>query len=178
MNGELALAAPVDVLTEDRLAPMFDAHERRLYLLARRLVGSPEDARDLVQETFLRAAASPARVPAGFSHEEAWLVRVLINIQRDRWRKMAVRERVALTPDTGSASDPERALLTKRVVWSALDSLNPKRRAIVVMHELEGVSVAAIASLLGISRVTVQWHLSMGRRELKERLRPVVGDIR
>ena len=68
--------------------------------------------------------------------------------------------------------------MTKRAVWSALDRLHPKRRAILVMHELEGMSLAAIASLLGISHVTVQWHLSMGRRELKRLLQPLVGEIR
>jgi RNA polymerase sigma-70 factor (ECF subfamily) len=87
---------PVEAATDDRLAALFDAHEDRLYRLARRLVQSPDDARDLVQETFLRAAKSLTRVPVGLSHEEAWLVRVLINIQRDQWRKMAVRERVTL----------------------------------------------------------------------------------
>jgi RNA polymerase sigma-70 factor, ECF subfamily len=178
MNGELALAVPLDVPLADRLEALFDAHEDRLYRLARRLVQRPEDARDLVQETFLRAATSLKHVPVSFSREEAWLVRVLLNIQRDRWRRMAVRDRAALPAGGASASDPESALMTKRVVWSALDRLHPKRRAIVVMHEIEGVSLATIASLLGIGHVTVQWHLSMGRRELKRLLQPLVGDIR
>ena len=60
---------------------------------AARLCGSVEDSQDLVQETFLRAARSPASVPAGAPHEEAWLVRVLINIARDRWRRQAVHRR-------------------------------------------------------------------------------------
>jgi RNA polymerase sigma-70 factor (ECF subfamily) len=178
MNGELALAVPVGMPIADRLEALFDAHEDRLYRLARRLVQRPEDARDLVQETFLRAASSLKHVPEGFSREEAWLVRVLLNIQRDRWRRMAVRERVDLPAGGASPSDPETALITKRAVWSALDCLHPKRRAVVVMHELEGIPLARIASLLGIGQVTVQWHLSMGRRELRRLLQPLVGDIR
>jgi RNA polymerase sigma factor (sigma-70 family) len=177
MNGELAVVLPVEETTGDRLAALFDAHEDRLYRLARRLVHQSDDARELVQETFLRAAKSLTRVPAGFSREEAWLVRVMINIQRDQWRKLAVRERLILR-EGGAPADPESSLITKRAVWSALDALHPKRRAIVVMHELEGTPVAAIASLLGISQVTVQWHLSIGRRELKRILRPLVGEIR
>jgi len=47
-----------------------------------------------------------------------------------------------------------------------LDKLTPRRRAIVVMHELEGLAIPAIASLLGISAITVRWHLSLGRRDL------------
>ena len=77
----------------ERLAVLFDRHYDRLYRLARRLTGSADDALDLVQETFLKAAKSPQSVPLGFANEEAWLVRVLINIRRDQWRKTSSRNR-------------------------------------------------------------------------------------
>src|SRR5919106_4749921 len=76
----------------DRLAALFDAHHRRLFSLACRMCRTREDARDCVQETFLRAARRPDLVPSGASSEEAWLVRVLINICRDAWRREAVRQ--------------------------------------------------------------------------------------
>jgi DNA-directed RNA polymerase specialized sigma24 family protein len=60
------------------LGMLFDAHHQRLYRLARRLSRSADEARDLVQDTFLRAVRAPASVPLGESAEEAWLVRVLI----------------------------------------------------------------------------------------------------
>ena len=62
-----------------RLGSLFDTHHQRLYRLARRLSRSTEDARDLVQETFLRAARSPDSIPEGVSREEAWLVRMVLN---------------------------------------------------------------------------------------------------
>src|SRR5437868_5161265 len=77
----------------DRLSALFDAHHDRLYRLARRLAPNADDALDLMQETFLKAARSPASVPPGFTGAEAWLVRVLVNIRRDQWRKTAVRLR-------------------------------------------------------------------------------------
>lgn len=79
----------------ERLGQLFDTHQSRLYSLARRLTKSPDAARDAVQETFLRAARSPQSIPCGMPHEEAWLVRVLINICKDEWRKQAVRGRMA-----------------------------------------------------------------------------------
>src|SRR5438093_5710636 len=95
MNGQpiVGVLSTADVASDptERLAALFDAH--RLYRLARRLASNAADARDLVQETFLRAAASPGAVPLGSANEEAWLVRVLVNIQRDQWRKAAVRKR-------------------------------------------------------------------------------------
>jgi RNA polymerase sigma factor (sigma-70 family) len=151
-----------------RLEELFDRHSQRLYRLARRLSPTHDDARDLVQETFLRAAQKPTSVPAGMSSEEAWLVRVLINLCRDRWRQQAVRRR--LTPPGYSAPrttpSAEAALIARTTIWRALELLPPRRRAILVMCELEGLSIPSVAHTLGVNAVTVRWHLSRGRREL------------
>lgn len=163
--------------TSDRLGALFDAHHQRLYRLARRLAASSEDARDLVQEAFLRAARSPGSVPDELPNQEAWLVRVLVNISRDRWRRIAVHRQSVLTgrvvrdPDT---SNPEPALLARSLVRHGLSRLPPRRRAILVMYELEGASIPAIARLLGVTPVTVRWHLSIGRREMARVLRACV----
>jgi len=165
----------------ERLAILFDAHYDRLYRLARRLTASADDALDLVQETFLRAARYPRAIPVGFTSEEAWLVRVLINIRRDQWRKNSVRRRFAVTSsETGLSAlakgDVEAVSIARATVWRALDLLSPRRRAIVVMHELEEMTVPAIASVLGISQITVRWHLSMGRRDLTAALKAYTED--
>src|SRR5262245_34119850 len=169
---------PAEVRADDpaaRLAALFDAHHERLYRLARRLSGHADDARDLVQETFLRAARSPGSVPMGAASEEAWLVRVLINICRDGWRKRAVRTRFdpvhAAETIPRPASDQETALVAHAIIWRALCTLAPRRRAIIVLYELEGTGIPAIARLLGVSPVTVRWHLSIGRRELARVIR-------
>ncbi len=154
-----------------RLVALFDAHHARLYRLARRLTRNRDEAEDLVQETFVRAAIDPGRVPAGHAPEEAWLVRVLINLSRDRWRRARIRasgqHAVAPLPSTS----PERSYLARLEVQRALSLLAPRRRAVVVLHELEGIGVAAVARMLGISSVTVRWHLSRGRGELARALR-------
>jgi RNA polymerase sigma-70 factor (ECF subfamily) len=153
---------------EERLATLFDTHHERLYRLARRMAPSIDDALDLVQETFLRAARAPSAVPNGHSREEAWLVRVLVNLQRDAWRKSTVRQRHAssLREVAADIANPEATLVARQLVWRALDWLPPRRRAVVIMHELEALSVPEIAALLGISGITVRWHLSLGRRTL------------
>jgi RNA polymerase sigma factor (sigma-70 family) len=171
MNG-LPMADVVPVIlpidSADRLSTLVDLHYERLYRLARRLAPGAEEARDLVQETFLKAARSVASVPLDANAAEAWLVRVLVNIRRDEWRKADVRSRHDETVRrSGQAvSDQEPALVARATVWRALETLAPRRRAIVVMHELEGLPIASIASLVGISAITVRWHLSVGRREL------------
>jgi RNA polymerase sigma-70 factor (ECF subfamily) len=149
---------------------LFDAHQARLFRLARRLTTSSEEARDLVQETFLRVVRAPDAVPSGAESEEAWLVRVLVNICRDEWRRGATRRRYRREHprDAGSmrVNTLEDALVARDTVWRALRQLPPRRRAVVVLHELDDVGIPKIARLLGVSEITVRWHLSRGRREL------------
>jgi RNA polymerase sigma-70 factor (ECF subfamily) len=154
----------------ERITRLFTAHRRRLYALARRLSSSSEDACDLVQETFLRAARAPGTIPDGLKAEEAWLVRVLVNLCRDRWRQLQVRRRLDSSVHHGpqqTRSDPEAPLMARAIVWRALEELSPRRRAVMVLRELEGASMKEIAGLLGVTAVTVRWHHSRGCRELR-----------
>jgi len=154
----------------DRLAELFDAHQQRLFHLALRLCSDREEARDLVQEAFLRAARQPESV-AG----EAWLVRTLVNLCRDRYRRLAVRSRAKeeLTREgRQERSHPEEAQVAKATVQAALSHLSPRRRAAIVLHEIEGRPVRDVARLLGVTEVTVRWHLLAARRELAKVLLP------
>lgn len=179
MNGiDLVRSFPVAEAADptERLAALFDAHYERLYRLARRLCGTTDDALDLVQETFLKAARSPKSIPDGHTPEEAWLVRVLVNTRRDQWRKASTRRHHdSKAPLAPNSQGFESSLIAQNTVWQALEVLSPRRRAIVVMCELEELPISAIASLLGISVITVRWHLSMGRRELAHALKPCGG---
>ena len=156
-----------------RLSRLFDAHYERLYRLARRLVPTTDAAHDLVQDTFLKAARAIASIPIGRADEEAWLVRVLINTQRDEWRKTVVRRRhqEEAKHSTRERTDQEAVFVARATVWNALDKLTPRRRAVLVMHELEGLTIPAIAALLGITAITVRWHLSKGRGDMARVLR-------
>lgn len=178
MDGQtIAGSLPDRVVTAPpaRVAALFDAHYERLYRLARRLTSNADDALDLVQDTFLRASGA-SFIPDGPSAEEAWLVRVLVNIRRDQWRRAVARRQHGAYAGSLAlrASDPEAQAIARTLVWHALEALHPRRRAVLVLHELEGMKAAAIAALLGISVVTVRWHLSRGRRELMRILGPAM----
>lgn len=160
-----------------RLAALFDSQHQRLYRLARRLCRDAEEARDLVQETFLRAARRPEAVPETASAAEAWLVRVLVNLCRDGFRHAEVRRQGQLhVPVPLAEPDPEGSAVARATVSAALAQLPARRRAIVVLAELEGCEARQIAQLLGITQVTVRWHLAIGRKQMLEALeaRPAV----
>ena len=176
-----ALATPIATLgarspamTSQRIGDLFDRHHQRLYGLARRLSSDPEEARDLVQEAFLRAARRPGSLPAEDHKAEAWLVRVVVNLCRDRYRRLAVRRR----PEVGHSlshcepTSPESQAVARASVQAALATLRPRRRAVIVLRDLEGLPVAKVARLLGMNPGTVRWHHSSGRKELARLLQP------
>lgn len=167
-TADLTVSAAEAPNAETRLTALFDEHHQRLYRLARRLSRTADEARDLVQETFLRAAQKLASVPPGAAREEAWLVRVLVNLCRDRWRQRAARQRLQRQNLSALTVTPsgEAALVARTTIWKGLQLLSPRRRAVLVMCELEGFSIQAVARTLALNPVTVRWHLSRGRREL------------
>lgn len=158
-----------------RLGRLFDEHHAYLYRLARRMSRDPDAARDLVQEAFLRAARRPLSVPEDASGARAWLVRVVANLCRDRWRRLRVRGGGEATlPEVvaGRRSGPDSRTVARRTVEAALQQLPPRQRAVIVLHELEGHDAGEVAEILGIARVTVRYHLHRARQELRRILRP------
>jgi RNA polymerase sigma-70 factor (ECF subfamily) len=151
----------------ERLGRLFDAHHQRLYRLARRMTGDAEEGRDLVQEAFLRAARRPASIPWPEAAAEAWLVRVVVNLCRDRHRRRGVREaRRHRLPRPLAGAEPESTALARATVEAALSRLSPRQRAVVLLRELEDRPTAEVARLLGLTRVTVRWHLAQARKTL------------
>jgi RNA polymerase sigma-70 factor (ECF subfamily) len=172
MGESLTMPLPAETTesSDELLAGLFNRHQDRLYRLAKRMSGDVETARDLVQETFLRAARRSS-LPAQEPGREAWLVRVLVNLCRDRWRRREVRRRheddLPAPPVSGN---PESSAVARATVRAALARLKPRRRAVLVLCELEGIPPAQVARLLGLRSATVRWHLSVGRKELSRLL--------
>ncbi len=181
METTIAFDKPIadekdELSAQERLEQLFDAHHQRLFRLALRLTGQREVALDLVQEAFLRAARRPGSIPTSDAGATAWMVRVLVNLVRDRWRRQKRRGRAksvpAATPSPRATSSATEAQV---VVAQALAALSPRRRAIVVLAELDGESSRQIAALLGLRPATVRWHLSAARQQLRELLAPAAA---
>ncbi|HEX9981774.1 MAG TPA: sigma-70 family RNA polymerase sigma factor [Thermoanaerobaculia bacterium] len=168
----LTATTPIDDNRRDRLARLFDSQHRRLYRLALRLAHDEEEARDLVQEAFLRAARDVSRIPAADEQAGPWLVRIVVNLARDRHRRRVVRDTFRRL-FVREQHDPTHAIDTKAAVKKAMNALPPRQRAIVALYELEGHGTSEIAKMLNVAEVTVRWHLSAARKRLAILLAPV-----
>jgi RNA polymerase sigma factor (sigma-70 family) len=143
----------------------FHAHERAVYACLWRLTGDPQTARDLTQETFLRAWRHFERVR---THDQphAWLLRVATNLaltarRRDHPNQLSTD---ALNDDAiPTRADPMRDLAERDQVERALLALPPQQRAALTLREVYGFSCAEIGAALGISRDAVKMALYRGR---------------
>ncbi len=155
-----------------------------LYGAALRLTRRPEDAQDLVQETYLKAFRSADRFTPG-TNLKAWLFTILHNTWRNLIRDRS-RERVDIdseaveqAADTAALHETAEHLLARRsmdpALRDALDSLPPAFRQAVWLRDVEEFSYAEIARMLDVPIGTVMSRISRGRRMLAERLTPAAN---
>jgi RNA polymerase sigma-70 factor (ECF subfamily) len=159
-----------------------------IYALLFRLTSDPEEARDLTQETFLRAFQGIQRF-RGDADLKTWIYRIAINQARNRWRWWRRRRRdqtVSLDATIGEreqtigaslrdedAIDPEQEALAherEHQLREALQGLRSSYREAVILRDVEGFSYEEIASTLQINIGTVKSRLSRGRLELRHKL--------
>jgi RNA polymerase sigma-70 factor, ECF subfamily len=141
-------------------------HERPLFSLCYGILGHAEDAEDAVQETFLRAlrALRDFRGEAAF---RTWLYRIAVNIclewKRSRRPAEPWEEQRSPTPESGS---PEAIALGRLQMREALAALMPRHRAILLLKEREGWTMAEIGAVLGCNTKRVEHELSRARQAL------------
>src|SRR5687767_12605790 len=159
-----------------------------IYGLLYRLTENTEEARDLTQETFLRAFQSIGQF-RGESDLRTWIYRIAINQARNRWRWWRRRRRDAtVSLDSENAhgnqplieslpserdKSPEQETLAherERALRKALHSLSLSYRETVILRDIEGFTYEEIAQTLGINVGTVKSRLARGRKELRQRL--------
>lgn len=153
------------------------------YTLAFRLTGDEEDARDVVQETYLRVHKGLKRF-RGDAQFSTWIHRITANCastflgRRTKNRHEELPDEPGLIDDNPQ-SDPEhhadvgdlRAQLT-----DALRTLPPKLRTVVVLRDIYDLPHEAIAKELGISESAAKVRLHRARKRLRERLYPLAAD--
>ena len=158
-------------------------YQARLYNAALRLVDNPEDAADVVQDSFLNAFQS-LRSFKGDAEFFTWLYRIAFNVSISLKRKKKVVVRLepgsegapGLEPEDPSDSIRPGADLERReeetLLHAALARLSGEHHEVLLMKDIEGMKYEEIAEILGVPIGTIRSRLHRARLELRDLLGP------
>ena len=156
-------------------------YQDRLFNTVYRLVGSPEDAADVVQESFLSAYQSLASFK-GDSQFFTWLYRIAVNAAISHKRRQRGGMKTIKTSDSSPGVEPLDQTASNQPGFSmesaeeeqrlhdALQRMSPEHRAVLVMKDMEEMKYEDMAEVLGVPIGTVRSRLHRARLELKEML--------
>ena len=170
---------------------LFERHIDALYRSALRLTRKPEDAEDLVQETYLRAYRYRSKFQPG-TNEKAWLFTIMTNLFRNRLRQRPAPQDPLDEPGTDffiydqlrregmpvHLMSPEEIVVDRAFgdeVKRALEELPVAMRMVVMLVDVEDFSYKEAAAILGVKIGTVMSRLHRGRRALQQRLWKYAG---
>lgn len=162
---------------------LFELHSSRLYTLAYRLTGGIEEARDLLQETALKAFTAGSQCQRSAS-VYAWFRRILMNLYLDNvryqgragrdkldhridWSEIEERSPAQDTPNPRVALEQQERILK---LERALLSLDPPYRTILLLREVEGLAYNEIAMEMKVPLETVRTRLRRARAMMREML--------
>jgi RNA polymerase sigma-70 factor (ECF subfamily) len=167
-------------------APLLAAHNRRLFRLARSILGNADEAEDVVQDAYVQALS---HLPALREEKSlgAWLSRITVNEALAHLRRRRAEIPLSVIserpPDTlveatillspFGRRNPEDGMVQREVralVEQAIDTLPAHFRTVLVACDVEGMSAAEAADALGLYQVTVKTRLFRARRLLRQRL--------
>lgn len=176
-TADLELAARCRAGDADAFEELYRQHARRLFSLVVRMVGSADEAEDLLQEVFLQAH----RKLAGFRGESTlgtWLYRLTMNHCLDHLRgRQAKMSRATDSLDDEEAAEPMApapavpAAINRMDLEKAIASLPPGSRAAFLLHDVEGFEHREIAGILGVSEGTSKSQVHKARLKLRALLR-------
>ncbi|MGZ3715278.1 MAG: RNA polymerase sigma factor [Ktedonobacterales bacterium] len=156
---------------QDAFEALFLQFERQVFGYLMRMTGDEQTARDLSQETFLRAWLHFAKLST-YDSPAAWLFRVATNLAISHLRRRATlvgSAQLLGDDDSPARSDPAMHFVEYDLVQRTLLALSPKQRATLVLREVYGFSCDEIARVLGCSRDATKMTLWRGREQFRAR---------
>jgi len=178
--------------SEKAFRKLVDRHQRRAFAIAVGLVRDENDAREIVQEAFLRVYRGLDTFEGGSSFF-TWLYRIVTNLSIDLMRKPG-RRSAELDEQRNVADDAEGELaLVSRIdgsdpvdvvrrkeisarIQAALDALPPYHRAVILMREVEGLSYEEMAEAMAVSKGTIMSRLFHARQKMQKALADVYAE--
>ena len=164
------------------LEEVFDTYGDRVFSVCFGILANRADAEDASQEVFLRAFHQAAKF-SGRSRYSTWLLRLAANLTLNRAKASTRRRRISepLVEDAVSAApNPDSEALARErqdAVARLLQQVPLKQRQVLVLREMEGLSYAELAHVLGVPVGTVTSRLVRGRETLRALMRDTGSDF-
>ena len=188
-EADLGLLKRIAIRDEAALAELYDRHSRLAYSVIMRILGSPSDAEDVLQETFVRVWSRAETYDALMGTPAAWLTRIARNRAIDRLRARRVRGHIAVGPTIQGGDDaprseepvtrdtPETVLEGRTIagaVRTALAALTPAQRTLIEAAYFEGYTHSELATRFGVPLGTVKTRIRSGLAAMRDRLEQVI----
>lgn len=159
----------------DPFAALVARYQKRAFWIAFHVVGRVEEARDVVQEAFVRLFRSLESFDFTRSFY-TWFYRIVMNLAIDSLRKLrsartgSLDDVLAAVPDAREVAGdvPLERSEQNGQVWAVLDQLDAKFRAVLVLRDIHGLSCREIAPILKVTHATARWRLHRGRQLFKQ----------
>jgi len=148
-------------------------HRDRMWAVALRTIGDPEEAADALQDAFLSAYRAADRF-RGDAAVTTWLHRIVVNACLDRLRRDKPTSELP-EHELADRHDAESSVDTRLDVREALDRLPEGQRMALILVDMHGLSVAEAAAVLEVAEGTVKSRCSRGRDAMAELLREPSG---
>ena len=162
----------------EALGRFYDRFNRLAFGLVLRIVGSREDAEDVLVDVFWQVWQQASRYDASRGKPVAWLLTIArtraIDCLRSSSRHQTQSEDIEAVAPAGNPSEPDVFVLadTRRGVQEALQALSEQQRIVLEMAYFQGMSHTEIAAVLGQPLGTVKDRIRTGMLHLKKRLKP------
>jgi len=161
---------------------LIQSHQKRVYNIALRMTGNPEDAQELAQDAIVRAFTSIGKF-RGDSSFSTWLYRITINVCTDFLRKR--RKTTVISMEQGPVSNENNQGIQieeeapgpdelaekkqlKELVREAIDLLSDEHKQVLILRDIMDMSYKEIANTLNVNEGTIKSRLNRARAGLKK----------
>ena len=158
-----------------RFTDLLGSYEKEIHRYAFRMTGNPEDAQDVLQETFLRAFRAFPRLPSDANHR-AWLYRIAHRQALNLFRSQKVRatepleDALAVGDANGHPDDFAETRRLVRALGHVIRDLTPRQRSALLLRKYEGLAYRDVADILGCSEENARAQVYQAMKKVRNGL--------